>query len=152
MMIFSTYSVKIKHYNHIFDETVPLYRQAVDFFIDVCLKEWNEISAIKGDVLRRSYIERVSISTKKNLYVKYDFGSAFYKFPCYLRRCAIAEALGKVSSYKSNLANWIANPVGKEPAKPKAGKVFPAMYRDGQFVHTGTYTARIKVFIRNTWD
>ncbi len=31
MEIFSTYSVKIKHYNHIFKETFSLYREAVDF-------------------------------------------------------------------------------------------------------------------------
>ena len=31
MKLFSSYSVKIKHYNHIFQETVNLYRNAVDF-------------------------------------------------------------------------------------------------------------------------
>ena len=72
--------------------------------------------------------------------------------PCYFRRSAIAEALGKVSSYMTKLKAWIDNPVGKEPGKPKAGKAFPAMYHVGQFVRTGTYTAQIKVFIRNTWD
>lgn len=35
---------------------------------------------------------------------------------------------------------------------PKAGFVCPAMYRDNCFVRTGTYTARIKVWMRNTWD
>lgn len=32
MQIYSTYSVKIKHYNHIFKDTVSVYRDAVDFF------------------------------------------------------------------------------------------------------------------------
>ena len=40
MKIFTTYSVKIKHYNHIFKDTVSIYRKAVDFFIDVCLDKW----------------------------------------------------------------------------------------------------------------
>lgn len=31
MKIYSTYSVKIKHYNHIFKDTIKLYRLAVDF-------------------------------------------------------------------------------------------------------------------------
>ena len=35
---------------------------------------------------------------------------------------------------------------------PEAGFVCPAMYRDNSFVRTGTYTARIKVWVRNTWD
>lgn len=33
MKIFSTYKVKIKHYNHIFRETVDIYRHAVDYLI-----------------------------------------------------------------------------------------------------------------------
>ena len=152
MEILSTYSVKIKHYNHIFDATIPIYRQAVDFFIDVCLNEWDTISALKDEKIQCSYVESISISTKKNPDVKYDFSSSFYKMPCYFRRAAIAEALGKVSSYMTKFKAWIDNPVGKEPGKPKAGKAFPAMYRDNMFVRTGTYTAQIKVFTRNTWD
>lgn len=152
MKIYSTYSIKIKHYNHIFDETVRLYRNAVDFFIDVCLKEWYFISAIQNIQYQKTYVETVSVRTKKNLAVRYDFSRAFYKFPSYLRRTAIAEALGKVSSYKSNLKNWNISKSGKKPSFPKAGYVYPAMYRYGQFVRTGTYTAKVKVFVRNTWD
>lgn len=39
MKLFLTYSVKIKHYNHIFKETAALYRDAVDFLIGACLDE-----------------------------------------------------------------------------------------------------------------
>lgn len=39
-----------------------------------------------------------------------------------------------------------------EPGRPRAGFVYPAMYRDNCYVRVDTYTARIKVFIRNTWD
>ena len=41
MKIMSTYSVKIKEYNHIFKDTIRLYRRAVDFYIDVILNEWD---------------------------------------------------------------------------------------------------------------
>lgn len=41
MNIFSSYKVKIKHYNHIFEQTVEIYRNAVSFFIEVCDKEWD---------------------------------------------------------------------------------------------------------------
>lgn len=141
MKIFTTYSVKIKHYNRIFNETISLYRQATDFFINVCLEEWYSISEIKDSMMKRGFMESLTIRTKKRPNVKYDFHKAFYKFPTYLRRAAIAEALGKVTAYKSNLANWTENPVGKKPGFPKSGKVFPAMYRDNMFVRTGTYTA-----------
>ena len=57
MKIFSTYSVKIKHYNHIFKDTVSIYRHAVDFLINVCLNEWNDISDIQNNLLKQKYIE-----------------------------------------------------------------------------------------------
>ena len=149
MKITSTYSVKIKHYNRLLKETVWIYRRAVDFFVNAYLLEWEQIELLVGSKRKLNYIERLCISTKKHPEVIYDFehtDHAFYKFPCYLRRAAISEALGKVSSYKSNLKN------GQDASPPKAGFVYPAMYRDNMFVMTGTYTARIKVFVRNTWD
>lgn len=153
MEIYSTYSVKIKHYNKIFKETIKIYRNAVEFFISVCLDEWDSVYVISGSQKRMMFIESLTHKTKDNPQPAYDFDTLFYKFPSYLRRAAIAEAIGKVSSYKSNLANWKTNPViGKEPSLPKAGYVYPCMYRDNMYRRTGTYEAQIKVFIRNTWD
>lgn len=152
MKIYSTYSVKIKHYNHIFKDSVSVYRKAVDFLIDVCLNEWDNISAIKGNLLQQQYVERCIHATKNNLAPIYDFDTKFYKMPSYMRRGAINEAIGKVSSYKSNLVNWQNNPIGKKPSYPKAGYVFPSMYRTVMYNQTGDYTAQIKVYIRNTWD
>ena len=57
MKIFSSYSVKIKEYNHIFKETVFIYREAVDYFIGVCAKEWDNISVIQGNLIQQQYIE-----------------------------------------------------------------------------------------------
>lgn len=152
MKIYSTYSVKIKYYNHIFKDSVSIYRKAVDFLIDVCFNEWDNISAIKGNLLQQQYVESCIHSTKNNLAPIYDFDTKFYKMPSYMRRGAINEAIGKVSSYKSNLVNWQNNPIGKKPSYPKAGYVFPSMYRTVMYNQTGDYTAQIKVYIRNTWD
>ena len=153
MKIFSTYSVKIKHCNHIFKGTVSVYRDAVDFLIEVCLNEWNVISGIKGNLLQQQYVERLCHKTADNQNPKYhNFDKEFYKFPSYLRRGAINEAIGKVSSYKSNLANWETKPNGKQPSPPKAGYVYPCMYKTVMYEQTDTYEAKIKVFVRNTWD
>lgn len=152
MKIYSTYSVKIKHYNHIFKDTVSFYRKATDFLISVCLDEWDSISAIEGNLLQQQYVERLIHATKDNPTPQYDFDEKFYKMPCYMRRSAINEAIGKVSSYKSNLANWKDDPMGKEPSYPKAGYVFPSMYRTVMYDQTDDYTAQLKVYIRNTWD
>lgn len=44
MEVFTTYSVKIQHYNHIFKDTLTIYRSAVDYLIGVCLAEWDDIA------------------------------------------------------------------------------------------------------------
>ena len=151
MQIYTTYKVKIKHYNHIFKETVAVYRNAVDYLIDVCNVNWDNVNVLK-DNYRINYIELLIHKTKNNPNPMYDFDSKFYKMPSYLRRGAISEAIGKVSSYRSNLANWKNNPVGKAPSIPKAGYVFPSMYRTVMYNQTDDYTAQIKVYVRNTWD
>lgn len=152
MKISTTYSAKIKHYNDIFKETVRLYRAAVDFFLMVCDSEWDAISSLEGSKRKLQFIEKLTHTTARRPVVEYCFETDFYKFPSYLRRAAINEAVGKYSSYRSNLANWEAEPCGRRPSFPKAGYVYPCMYRKNMFCLTGDYTAKVKVFIRNTWD
>lgn len=152
MLIHTSYSVKIKRYNCIFNDTVAVYRNAVDFFIEVCLNEWDGLSAIKWSTERMKRVEELCHHTKNRVTVKYDFDGAFHKFPSYLRRSAIMDAIGKVSSYKSNLANYEAGTDPRKPSAPRAGHCFPVLYRGDSFIRTGIYSARIKVYIRNTWD
>ena len=95
-------------------------------------------------------------ATKDNPNPKYDFDEKFYKMPSYLRRGVISEALGKVSSYKSNLKNWESEEPssrGEFPGYPKAGYIYPSLYRGNMYSETeDTYMAQIKVYVRNTWD
>ena len=154
----STYSVKLHSQNaaQALRDTAAMYRNAVDFYIAVIDENCDAVFANVGkreNAVRSA--EQLSVTTKNRPVVAYDFGAKFYKFPSYLRRATIAEAYGKVSSSRSNLANWEKTDPrlrGQKPGFPKAGFVYPAMYRDNMFVRTGTYEARIKVFIRNTWD
>ncbi len=151
MQIYTTYSVKIKHYNHIFKDTVTIYRRAADYLISVCLDNWDSISEFRGQN-KLAFVESLIHGTKGNPDPVYDFDTKFYKMPSYMRRGAINEAIGKVSSYKSSLVNWKQNPVGRGPSYPKAGYVFPSMYRTVMYNQTDDYKAQVKVFIRNTWD
>lgn len=151
MQIYTTYKVKIKHFNHIFKNTVSVYRKAVDFLIEVCLVEWDAVSELNSNQ-RINYVERLTHTTKDNSNPKYDFDSKFYKMPSYLRRGAISEAVGKVSSYRSNLANWEEKPDGRAPSYPKAGYVYPSMYRTVMYNQIDDYRAQLKVYVRNTWD
>ena len=47
MEIITTYKVKIKESHGALKDTVNLYRQAVDFFIEVSIKEWDMLEKIK---------------------------------------------------------------------------------------------------------
>jgi IS605 OrfB family transposase len=155
MNTLSTYSVKIKEYRRIFKDSVRIYRSAVDFFIDVCLKEWGDITPIKGLKAKQSYVEKLTVPTSGRPNVVYNFNQKFYKMPYYLRRAAISEAIGKVSSYKSNLLNWEYSDKrerGLKPSLPKAGFCYPVLYRDNMYVRKSDYIAQIKVFRNNTWD
>lgn len=151
MRIMTSYKVKIKYYNHIFRDTMEQYRRAVQFFLEICDTQWQELSGLSGKS-KNNQLEHLTIRTAKNPAPEYDFSQEFYKFPCYLRRAAIQEALGLYSAYREKLEAWEKDPAGRKPSLCQSGRMMPAMYRDNVYVRTGTYTAKVKVFIRNTWD
>ena len=150
MNIFSSYKVKIKHYNHIFEQTVEIYRNAVSFFIDVCDKEWDVLEPLKSKE-KLSCIEKFTLQTKNNQNPKYDFNKKFYKMPAYLRRSAINTAIGCYSSYYSNLKNWEGKSVGNKPRLQLDRNVMPTLYKDNMYIHTDDNTAKIKIFHKNDW-
>ena len=150
MKLYSSYKVKIKHYNSIFKQTVEIYRNIVSFFIDVCGKEWDVLEPLRN-LERCSKIEKLTLQTKKNPNPKYNYNERFYKTPTYLRRAAINTAIGCYSSYHSNLQNWTENPIGKKPTLQLDRNVMPTLYNNGMYIRTGTNTARIKIFHKNDW-
>jgi len=177
MEITASYRVKICHYNSILKPTVAIYRAAVEFFVRVCCDEWEGLSQISGADSRMREVERLTHRTRNNPMPRYCFDDAhlsrralslpelskagsdtavFYKFPSYLRRSAIHAALGMVSSWKSRISTWEEEDPksrGRRPSLPKAtAAVMPALYHGNCYERTGTYTAKIKVFVNNTWD
>ena len=158
MRITSTYSVKLQtEQKSVLETTAVLYRRAVDYFIGIIQDRWDSHFCDlpnKNFVVRQT--ELLCWPTAKRPFTVLNFGKdigpQFYKFPSYLRRAAISEAHGCVASYQTRLAQWRKHPVGKEPGQPKAGRTFPAMYKENMFEQVDRYTARVKVFIRNTWD
>jgi len=159
MEIATSYGVKIRHYNSIFIPTMQAYREAVRFFMSVCREHWDELSAISNSQYRMRAVEKLTIRTKKNPWPACCFSDQnerFVKFPSYLRRAAIHAAAGAVSSWKSHVQNWEKENPKTRGARPRlcegTAAVMPVLYHDNCYVRTGTYTARIKVYIRNTWD
>lgn len=154
MNIYTSYDIRILDHNlnKVFANTVNKYRAAVDFFIRVRMSEAPAFVGITDQHISLRTMELLTNRTKQNPDPKYDFGKEFYKFPCYYRRAAITEALGKVSSYESNLANWQVTHAGKKPSVPQTGYVYPALYKDNAYVRDNDLVASIKVWIHNTWD
>jgi len=134
-------------------DMICIYRQAVSFLINVCDEQWNEIAPVFSQLRRKTLVEELVHCTKNRKTVQYNqFDTLFYKLPSYIRRAAISEAIGAVESYRSRLKAWNENPVGKAPGLPQAGFTYPVLYDGNMFEQTGDYSARIKVWIRNTWD
>lgn len=48
MKIYSSYKVKMKHYNKAFQDTVDIYRNAVSFFLNICGKEWDILKDLRS--------------------------------------------------------------------------------------------------------
>ena len=145
--------IREKAYGTILKDTVSVFRKAVDYLIQVRLKEDELFQSISGNLRRKTVMESLIHRTKDNPDPKYEsFDEEFYKFPSEYRRDAIAKALGMVDSYQSNLAGWDGQ--GKKPKAPKAGYVCPTLYKSQprSYEHTDPYKAKIKVRIRNTWD
>ena len=118
MEITSSYKMEILS-NTDMKHTVQIYRKALAFVVDVCNREWSDISTLDTQLKKKSFVERLIHPTKATPNPKYPFdikGSEFYKFPSYLRRAILSDAIGAVSSYRSNYANWETN--GKKGAAP----------------------------------
>ena len=140
----------------VLDDTVRLYRAAAEYFIDLVMASWGSLFVKEMPVQQLiKEMEKLCIRTKKRPDTPYDFAKDFCKFPSYLRRAAICFAYGQVSSYMTRLKAWEENKQGNPPGLPRAGRANPPLYRKNMFVRdksTDLYHARIKVFIRNTWD
>lgn len=144
----------------VLSQTVDKYRNAVAFFVNVIDKEWNRFKEL---TTKESYnlVERLTIETKKNPTPLYNFKNGFHKFPSYLRRSAIADSYGIVSSYYSNLENYnkekeIVLLNNKRFAKkpPKLNKWHfkcPALYEGNMYEKLDDNLVRIKVFKNNDW-
>lgn len=147
----SSYTVEIKQLNvKALRDTIAVYNNAISFLIDVVEKEWSEMSKIESVLSQKSFVEKETHSTKTRT-AKYDFDSAFPYFPSYLRRAAIAYAIGHVSSHHSNLETWEKNgKKGKAPTLSTKCHTLPTFYKDNMYKVKDSVTM-IKLFVNNGW-
>ena len=151
MKIISSYAVKIKHYNQIFNDTVRIYQQAVMFFIQVLDSEWENLVSLSRKQ-KNGALEKLTHKTILNPSPKYDFDSAFYKFPSYLRRAAIQSAVGSYSSYQSALSNWEKSDQStKKPKLSTNRNIMPVFYKKNTYNRLNDYSAEIKIYHQKDW-
>ncbi|MGN0072279.1 MAG: hypothetical protein ACI36W_00500 [Coriobacteriales bacterium] len=135
-------------------DTVRVYRGALAFCTEVASQNWEALEPLR-DKERRTCCERMVHATKDNPVPAYpEFDVRFYKMPSYLRRAAIAEALGAVSSHISNLERWEAG--DRKGKRPKLGIdrfAFPTFYKGGmrREVDVERCTVHIKVYAQSDW-
>jgi len=152
MNITTSYKVQIVGINKMLKPTVNKYRVALTFLISIINNEWDSISALKGN-RKNNLVEHLIHTTKDNVAKYPEFDQLFYKMPCYFRRGVIADAIGIVSSYRSNYKNWENNgKVGKPPRLQTKHYNCPIFYRDNTYEETDNPNiVRLKLFINNDW-
>ena len=106
MKLVHSYKAKIINVNDCLNDTILIYRKALAFVINIVDKEWSDFDGLSSKS-QINLCEKLIHETKDNPNPRYsDFDKFFYKYPSYLRRSTIQDAVGIVSSYHSNLANW----------------------------------------------
>ena len=151
MEIITSYTIAFKDGYDAVKRTTVIFNDAIRYITDVAFENWDSISSLKGLLSRKQHIEHLIHSTKNRKAV-YNFDQKFYKFPSYLMRAAIAEALGNVQAYMSNIDSWAKNECkGAKPKLDRGGHVLPCLYRVNMYKEGFGDEAYIKVFRNNDW-
>ena len=134
------------------DTSISIYREALRFAIPIVNIQWDKLEEFDYTKQRMTHIENLIHSTKNNK-AQYDFDEEFSKFPTYLRRAVINNAIGVVSSYRSNLANWEREPEGQVPQLSLTHHTYPAYYKKNMFRNFDhvSQTIELKVYKNNDW-
>ena len=151
MKIVTSYTIAFKDGYDAVKRTTVIFNDAIKYITNVTFENWESISSLKGLLSRKRHIEHLIHSTKNRKAV-YNFDRKFYKFPSYLMRAAIAEALGNVQAYMSNIDSWAKNDCkGTKPKLDKGGHVLPCLYRKGMYKEGSGDEAYIKVYRNSDW-
>ena len=152
MRITSSYGMKLTGDLNALETSINIYRDALRVLIPIINDNWESLGDCEFINQKYSRIEKWVHTTKTNRAL-YDFDKKFPKLPTYLRRSAIANALGIVSSYRSNLVNWAKDSKGRAPRLSLTHYICPAYYRGNMFKNFDPIkqTIELKVFRNNDW-
>ena len=139
-------------------DTIAIYRQMVRSLISIVNLRWKEIAVAEA---QQRYVERLFHATKDNPNPKFakffGKGTKFYKFPSYLRRAAINDAIGHVSSFHSRYYDWQGGTRKRKTARPPGLNtscgVYPDLYKNQCIKVAADYSeVEIKVYKNNDWS
>lgn len=152
MKITSSYGMKLTGDSKALENSIRIYRDALHFVIPIVNTHWDEVTDFEYSNQRMMYVEKLVHSTSKSQ-ARYNFDEEFPKFPSYLRRAVLNLALGIVSSYRSNLANWEKDPKGQAPQLSLNHYAYPAYYKRDLFRNFDPVrqTIELKVFKNGDW-
>ena len=147
-----------KYQLSVLEDTVTIYRDMVRRLISIVNLHWKEIAVIEA---QQRYVEQLFHATKNNPNPKFGkffgLGTKLYKFPSYLRRAAINDAIGHVSSFQTKYYDWQGGIRKKKIAKPPrlntSCGVYPDLYKNQCIKIASDYSqAEIKVYKNNDWQ
>ena len=152
MKITSSYGMKLTGDSKALENTISIYRNSLYFIIPIVNAHWDEVKDFEYSNQRMMYVEKLIHSTIKSD-ACYNFDEEFPKFPSYLRRAVLNDALGIVSSYHSNLANWEKESKGQAPQLSLTHYAYPAYYKKNLFRNFDPVrqTIELKVFKNGDW-
>ena len=152
MKLVTSYAMKLNGDLTALRKSIELYRHALRYVIPIVDSHWDEMEDLKYVNQRMTYVEKLIHSTSKNE-ARYNFDEAFPKFPSYLRRAVLNQALGIVSSYRNHLENWEETRKGQAPQLSLTHDACPAYYKGNLFRNFDPIrqTIELKVFKHNDW-
>lgn len=152
MRLTTSYKMKLTGDFKALETSLAIYRQTLTFLIPIIEATWEELSQYEFVNQKYNQIEKW-VHSNQNHQARFDFDQQFPKLPSYLRRSAISKALGIVSSYHSNLANWEVNPKGQAPKLQLVHYEYPAYYKGNLFKNFDPIhqTIELKVFKNGDW-
>ena len=152
MRLTSSYKIKLTGDLNALETSITIYREVLRMLIPIINDNWKILGGYEFVNQKYNRIEKWVHNTQTNQAV-YDFDEQFPKLPTYLRRSAIAKALGIVSSYRSNLANWEREGKGQAPKLSLNHYDCPAYYRGNMFRNFDPIrqTIELKVYKNNDW-
>ena len=152
MRITNSYKMKLTGDLKALETSIGIYRKALRMLIPLINEHWESLSGYEFANQKCNRIEKWIHNTKSNQAI-YDFDEQFPKLPTYLRRSVTATALGIVSSYRSNLANWEKEPKGQAPQLSLNHYAYPAYYKNNLFRNFDPIKQiiELKVFKNGDW-